>query len=98
MEEKIKALYSDKSFTDELSSAKSFEEAATLFASHGVVVSAQELEDIAKEAMTVGEGDLAGIFGCYADKTVDLGHGVQSDFVSHTLYFLSVLNAFSLAR
>ena len=59
MEEKIKALYNDKNFTDELSAAKSFEEAAALFASHGVVVSAQDLEDIAKEAMTVGEGDLS---------------------------------------
>lgn len=59
MEEKIKALYNDKDFTEKLSLAKSFDEAAALFASHGVVISAQELADIAKEALAKDGDDLS---------------------------------------
>jgi len=55
MEEKVKALYSDKAFMDKLASVSSFDEASILFASNGVEISATELSDIAKEAVAAGE-------------------------------------------
>ena len=55
MEEKIKALYSDKEFVDKLASVRTFEEASVLFAEYGVKISATDLAEIAKETAVSGE-------------------------------------------
>lgn len=51
MEEKIRKLYNDSSFTAELVAARTFEDASALFERNGVNISAEKLEKIAAEAL-----------------------------------------------